>query len=259
MDFNKILKGDGEKQELRPAQSAAWILNAALGMYCLIQAAVFSNFCAVWMKVYLLPGNSIWILNSLTLLMGSCIAVWIYGAPRDNLKAETTTALAGKKEFAILLFGVFCAELLLISERNGIRAADVDLSDCPLPELVRTEWNILFFLLYLSGIFVNIAGTLAYLRKKTAAVFMWCLKSGSQKAEKTGEKEKRKWYHDAQLVWIAQLLLIYGMAVSFSSSFCAMCYYRAMNIQILLPVMLICQIGLRKVLFCKHDASVFGV
>lgn len=227
MDFKKNWKCEEEKWNLLLEQPEQWIFDAAAVLYWMIQAAVFTKFCAGWLKAYFFPGKEMLFLCSISLALG----VWaagLYGKKRHDLDVNRNFAKKSwSKKATAAISAPLCTELLLLSERNGIHAADIAFFDSQMPEMVLMQWNILLLLLCLIGIFINIAWALWCIREKIHSVLKQS--SGSQ-------TQKHKW--SAELLWAGGILLADRIAAGFSDAFCALCYYQAMNLQILLPLLL---------------------
>lgn len=120
---------------------------------------------------------------------------------------------------SVTIAGSLCALAALAYGRNGMQAMDFPtirvMSNMQVPDTFWQRWDIPFLALLIVSMTVNIAGAMWYVRE-ILAVF-W--------------SERR-----VCMVWLAAAVLVYFAAAGFLNAFTAVCYYRAMNMQILIPL-----------------------
>lgn len=137
----------------------------------------------------------------------------------NNVCGDSYKAVRKAGLISVAIAGSLCALAALSYGRNGMQAMDFPtirvMSNIRIPGAFWQRWDIPFLALLIVSMTVNIAGAMWYVRE-ILAVF---------------QAERRVY-----ISWLAAAVLVYFAAAGFLNAFTAVCYYRAMNMQILIPL-----------------------
>ena len=129
-----------------------------------------------------------------------------------------------------LIGGSLCAIAVASYGKNGIGALDFPvvrvMSNVKIPGNFLQRWDILFLALLLMAMLVTVAGSFWYMRE----ILFRLLEERQQLAYG---------------LWGGGITLSYLMAAGFLSAFTAICYYRAWNMQVAVPILLCSYLLLR--------------
>lgn len=141
---------------------------------------------------------------------------------KGNVHVRKAICRAGV--MAGILGGSLCAITVASYGKNGAAAIDFPavrvMSNVKIPGNFLQRWEILFLALLLTVMLVTVAGSFWYMRE----ILLQLL-----------EARQRLAYG----IWGGSIVLSYLMAAGFLSAFTALCYYRAWNMQIVVPIMLL--------------------
>lgn len=132
--------------------------------------------------------------------------------------------------FSGIAAGALCVTAAIRYGENGMQVIGFPtirvMSSRSMPGAFWQRWDLVFLALLILCLTVTVSGALWYVREMLAVFLKSLCKQ---------EKQERYQYP----IWYGCCLLVYFAAAGFLNGFTALCYYRAMNIQILVPFLLI--------------------
>lgn len=187
--------------------------------------------------------------------MGGMFVPMLLGHCREEKEGGYGRTIRKAGLISIVLAGSLCAAAALAYGRNGMQAIDFPtvrvMSNMKVPDTFWQRWDIPFLALLIVSLTVNIAGALWGIREILQVLWREGLefvqKRGQmmecgQTAEsgqmmECGQMAEYRQTKYVYISWLATAVLIYLAAAGFLNAFTAVCYYRAMNMQILIPFM----------------------
>lgn len=200
--------------------------------------------------------------------MGGMFLPFLSGHLVDNSR-RTGNAVGKAGLFSLAAAGSLCTIAWLSYGKNGIQAIDFPavrvMSNVNIPGGFLQRWDILFLTLVIVSMTVSVSGALWYIREILAVLWKESVRyikgrkeTGimHQKADnlaagrrKVPGTASRRWElvsgtlteseirQRVNFSWFFAAVLVYFAAAGFLNAFTAICYYRAMNMQILIPLL----------------------